>query len=271
MRGKAMFNWTKEKAIVELEALIKEIPDLMKRNRFCAEHTRWVSNTLRILEQVFGRKSRYYLSFANMKWQETGPVIVGGPGDPGFIGNPQGTMEKYHQKAYIRDLDAAKGFLLAALDELERSDIDSVYEGKDSGPESSGIVKIINLIEHKLRKLIRVGPTKEKEIQDAFENLLVGADISYGRETELIEYSSKTYIPDFIFKQLDLIVEVKFCNRTDREKEIIAEINDDILAYGTKYGNQIFIVYDNGNIRDVDRFCNTFENNEGVMIRVVKH
>ena len=65
MRGKAMFNWTKEKAIVELEALIKEIPDLMKRNRFCAEHTRWVSNTLRILEQVFGRKSRYYLSFAN--------------------------------------------------------------------------------------------------------------------------------------------------------------------------------------------------------------
>jgi hypothetical protein len=266
-----MFNWTKETAIVEFKALVEEIPDLMKRNRFCAEHTRWISKTLRILEQVFGRKSLYYFSIANLKWYETGSVIVGGPGDPGFIGNPQGTIEKYHHIAYIRDLDSAKGFLMAALDELERSDIESVYEGKDTGPESSGFVKIINLIEYKLRKLIRIQPTKEKEIQDAFENLLLGADIPYGRETESIEYSSKTYIPDFIFKQLDLIVEVKFCNRTDREKEIIAEINDDILAYGTKYGNQIFIVYDNGNIRDVERFCNTFENNEGVLVRVVKH
>jgi hypothetical protein len=266
-----MFSWTKETAIMELKTLIEEIPDLMKRNRFCAEHTRWLSNTLRILEQIFGRKSRYYLSLANLKWQETGPVFVGGPGDPGFIGNPQGTMEKYHQKAYIRGLDAAKGFLLAALDELEHSDIDSVYEGKDTGPESSDIVKIISLIEHKLRKLIRIQPTKEKEIQDTFENLLVSADIPYGRETESIEYSSKTYIPDFIIKKLDLIVEVKLCNRAEREKEIIAEINDDILAYGTKFGNQIFIVYDNGYIRDVDLFCNTFENYEGVLVRVVKH
>lgn len=66
-------------------------------------------------------------------------------------------------------------------------------------------------------------------------------------------------------------MECAFYSSDDREKEIIAEINDDILAYGTKYGNQIFIVYDNGNIRDVERFCNTFENNEGVLVRVVKH
>lgn len=57
----------------------------------------------------------------------------------------------------------------------------------------------------------------------------------------------------------------------DREKEIIAEINDDILAYRTKYGNIIFGVYDLGYIRDVDRFAETLEGTEGVIVRVVKH
>jgi hypothetical protein len=61
------------------------------------------------------------------------------------------------------------------------------------------------------------------------------------------------------------------CNRKDREKEIIAEINDDILAYKRKYGNLLFIVYDTGYIRDVDRFTGNFEDQDGVMVRVVKH
>ena len=78
-----------------------------------------------------------------------------------------------------------------------RANLDSVYEGKDTAPESSAIIRIINIAEQKLRKAIRDRPSGEKEIQDAFENLLIGADIPYSRETESIEYSSKTYTPDF--------------------------------------------------------------------------
>ncbi len=63
-----MFRWTKESATAELKALIEEIPDLAKRRRHCAEHTRWGIRALRVLEQVFGEKSRYYLSFAYLKW-----------------------------------------------------------------------------------------------------------------------------------------------------------------------------------------------------------
>lgn len=132
------------------------------------------------------------------------------------------------------------------------------------------MVKILTLVERKLRKVIRATPAKEKEVQDALESLIVGANISFGRETVSIEYSSKTYIPDFVFQSLDLVLEVKLCNRADREKKIIAEINDDILAYGTKYGNQVFVVYDVGHIRDVDRFCSAFEGQDGVLVRVVK-
>jgi hypothetical protein len=131
-------------------------------------------------------------------------------------------------------------------------------------------LKVINLAEHKLRKTIRNLPAREREIQDAFENLLIGADVPYSRETDRIEYSSKTYTPDFSIARADLAIEVKLCNRKEREKEIIAEINDDVLAYGTKYGNMVFIVYDTGFIRDVERFATHFENQEGVVVRVVK-
>ncbi len=64
---------------------------------------------------------------------------------------------------------------------------------------------------------------------------------------------------------------MKLCNRPEREKEIIAEINDDILAYSSRFGNLLFVVYDLGFIRDIDRFASTFEQHEGVLVRVVKH
>ena len=108
-------------------------------------------------------------------------------------------------------------------------------------------------------------------MQDAFENLLIGADITYGREVDSIEYSSKTYKPDFSLPEINLTVEVKLCGQEQREKELPAEINDDILAYTTRYQNLIFVVYDLGFIRDIDRFCNSFEKHENVTVRVIKH
>ncbi len=266
-----MILWTQESALAELEALIAEIPDLTRTRRFSAEHTRWVAKTMRFLEQVFGRASRYYLTFAGLRWAETGSLIVGGPGDPEGAWNPSAAVERRHQQAYLRQLDSAKGLLQAAADDLRRSGLQGVYEGKDTAPESSAIVKVLNLVERKLRKLIRTPPTKEREVQDALENLLIGADLAYGKETDSIEYSSKTYVPDFTLERLDLAVEVKLCSRSDREKEIIAEINDDILAYSSKYGNILFVVYDLGFIRDIERFAGTFEQHEGVLVRVIKH
>ena len=99
----------------------------------------------------------------------------------------------------------------------------------------------------------------------------MGADVAHDRETDSIVYSSKTYTPDFTFRSIDLAVELKLCNRSERGKEIIAEINDDIIAYKTKYRNLIFFVYDCGHIRDVDRFAQAFEASEGVLVRVIKH
>lgn len=132
-------------------------------------------------------------------------------------------------------------------------------------------MKLINLAEHSLRKIIRTKPECERELQDAFESLLIGADVPYKRETETVEYSSKTYTPDFTVPKINLAIELKLCGKQAREKEIIAEMNDDILAYGTKFGNLLFVVYDLGFVRDVDRFTGAFERNQNVVVLVVKH
>jgi len=114
-------------------------------------------------------------------------------------------------------------------------------------------------------------PQKEKEVQDAFENLLIGADIAYRREFPHIAYSSKNYVPDFSVDKIDLALDVKLCAKDGREKEIIAEMNDDIMAYKTKFGNVAFVIYDVGIIRDTDRFTAEFSNRDDVLIAMVKH
>jgi REase_DpnII-MboI len=264
-------TWTKESALQELDRLVGGIEKLKAGTAYSAEHVRWDQGVVAFLEEVFGRQSRAFVSFGQLTWRHRGQMIIGGVNDPEGTFNPQAAIEREHHKAYLKQLEAARGLLLAARDELERKGLDGVYQGKDTGPEASVVLKVINLAERKLRKAIRNTPADEGEVQDAFENLLIGADIPYSRETEHIEYSSKTYVPDFSFAKADLVTEIKICNTEKREKEIIAEINDDILAYSTKYGNMIFVVYDKGFIRDVERFATHFENNDGVVVRVVKH
>jgi hypothetical protein len=263
--------WTKETAISELETLINQIDSLKARRRFSADHTEWLMKIITFLEEVFGVASIYYGNLRVLPWQRTGTIITDPLRDPEGM-NFAASIERQHQEAYRESLDTAKGILRAALDQLRRAEnIDSLYQGKDTPPESSIILKVINIAERKLRKVIHQAPAQEKEVQDAFEGLLIGADIQYSRETERIEYSSKSYVPDFVIDRIDLAIEIKLCAREGREKEIISEINDDILAYQTKRSNLFFIVYDTGYIRDVDRFMASFEQNDKVIVRVVKH
>jgi len=264
MEANRLKAWTKEEALKALEELAIQAERLRGSKAFSTEHTIWVTKCLETFEEVFGRDSRYYLSFAALKWHETGSFITEG-------WDPQAYIDAKHHTAFCRDLGTAKGFLLGSIDYLKDREPIEVYSMQDTGVEASLILKVLHLAEQKLRKVIRDKPEKEKQVQDAFENLLIGADIPYGREVDSIEYSSKTYTSDFSITKISLAVEVKLCNRSEREKELPEEINDDILAYQTKYQNLLFIVYDLGYIRDKDRFCGSFEEHENVTVRVVKH
>jgi len=264
-------KWTKKAAIKELNILEIQAEELKAYARNSSEHIQWLVKTKRFLREVFGDNSEYYATFCSLSWRREGSFSVGGPAFPGETANPQRGINRVYQEAYIEHLEIAKGLLLAAKEELTSSEIEEVYKGKDTPPEASLLMKIFSTIEYKLRKLIRDTPNNEKVVQDALENLLIGADIPYSREADSIEYSSKTYTSDFSISKADLAIECKFCARSGREKEMIAEINDDILAYKTKYGNILFVIYDVGVIRDVDRFIGHFETQEGVIVKIIKH
>jgi hypothetical protein len=197
----------------------------------------WKAGSLSFLENVFGEGSTHFRGF----------------------------QESCKHAAYPSALQG-QSILKAAKEDLEGG-----YLSKDATKESSEIIKILDLAENKLRKTIRDVPQREKNIQDKFEDLLVATDIEYSREQEKIIYSSKTYHPDFCFPKIGTVLEIKLCDKKEREKEIISEINDDIIAYKTKYSNIIFLVYDTGYIRDIDRFKEDIEAEEIVLVRVVKH
>ena len=179
--------------------------------------------------------------------------------------------EKYDLHHFKKVLGFAKGILLAAQDELEKHNIETLYEGKNSEDEASSIIKIVHLLEHKLRKMIREQPSDEKDVQNIVEKLLIASDTEYKREFPVISYSSKNYIPDFSFSRISLALEIKICNRKGREKELIKEINDDIMAYSKVFSNLLFLIYDLGLIRDVELFSREFEKDNSVLVKVIKH
>jgi hypothetical protein len=217
------------------------------------------------LKDVFGEDSVVYTTFASLKFRASG----------GFVADPYDEDinkiidEKMHA-AFLSDLESARGILQSAIDQINQKGIDNVFAG-DKVKESNEIVNILSLVDNSLRKVVRSTPKNEAEIQDALENIFIGAGLEFSREKENILYSSKTYVPDFVFNRVNTVVEAKLCNRKEREKEIIAEINDDILAYRTKYGNLIFVVYDIGIIKDVDQFKGGLEAGDHVLVRIVKH
>lgn len=219
-----------------------------------------------MLEDIFGENSRIYLSFAGLSWQPSGSFVAS-------MYTMEQILDQKGHEAYLSALERARGILQSAIQQINRKGIDGVYEGKNPLAQSSDIVKIMSLIDTKLRKAIRHTPKNEKEIQDVLENLFIGADLDkeFTREKESIIYSTKTYRPDFVFKKIGTAVETKICDAPLREKKIIAEINDDILAYKTKYANLIFVIYDLGMIRDQEQMRNSLEKNEGVMVKIVKH
>lgn len=257
-----MKKWTKQDALAYLDQLIDTISTLKLSQRGSSEHIRWLTNTLVFLEEVFGSDSYYYCNIKNLTWQFQGQRIYRG-------WDINGAMEAYNQEAYVEQLEQANGFLLAAKDYLDANDIDTVYCASVEKQATGDLMKVLSLSEHKLRKVIRTKPEREKEIQDLFENLLIGADINYQKEGPHIGYSSKEYIPDFSFGSIDLAVEIKLCKT--EEKTFIQQINDDILAYKTKFNNLLFIIYDLGVIRDVDTFKQSFEETENVIVHVIKH
>lgn len=126
----------------------------------------------------------------------------------------------------------------------------------------------------RLRSAIFRPPDKERDVQDAIEQLLIGRGMvkgqDYDRETGRVKVSGKEFVPDFIFTKLSLALEVKLINSPARVKEVVDEINADVAAYSKGYSNLFFVLYDMGNIRDELEFRHGLERDGNISVVVVK-
>jgi REase_DpnII-MboI len=132
-----------------------------------------------------------------------------------------------------------------------------------------------DFLQASLRRAISTSPDRELEIQQTIESLLIGRGMAkgteYDRETGRVKTSGKESIPDFIFPNLKLCLEVKLSKSADKVKAIVDEINADIRTYSTRYDRQLYVVYDLGTIRDEAEFKRDLEDAPGVSVLVIKH
>ncbi len=229
-------DWTDDSAITELEALRSATANLVDALSSDEELVRWILRTRYSLSSIFGEASDVFTSFSAIPWNAAPKGILGSAGHANEIMRPELGLDRMNRADTARRLATARGFLAAGVDIIRRLGIAEAYDGKDTGPEASEILKIVNLAERKFRQTMRREPTSEKEVQDRFEDLLLGSGITFKREVEHVEYSSKNYIPDFTVERSDLAIEIKYSARASREREMIAEINDDIIAYQQRWG-----------------------------------
>ena len=118
-------------------------------------------------------------------------------------------------------------------------------------------------------------PESEKEVQNTMEQILIGRGmqkgIDYDREMGRVKHSGKESIPDFIFRPLSLALEIKLIKDKSSVPRVIDEINADLVAYGKEYENVMFVVYDNGEIGNVDEFKRDIESMGKSRVLVVKN
>jgi hypothetical protein len=137
------------------------------------------------------------------------------------------------------------------------------------------VQRLRDFIEANLRRVIFVLPEKELEVQNAIESLIIGRGMAkgtdYDRETGRVKTSGKESVPDFIFPNLNLCLEVKLARSPDKVRSVVDEVNADIRAYSRQYERQVYVVYDLGFIRDEAEYKRDFETAPGVSVVVIKH
>jgi hypothetical protein len=170
---------------------------------------------------------------------------------------------------FFEDLSLGDRTLLHAIGTLEFA---QELGGEDSLPiqeDSPAVfVEVLSAIRRALRPAFKEPPTNEIEVQNQVEVILRAQGIEFEREPQ-IEHATKKVKPDFVLPALDTAIEIKFCNSTRREKEIIEEIGSDIVAYRTKYPIILFVIYDVATIADKESFVRGFSGEPGVLIEII--
>lgn len=108
---------------------------------------------------------------------------------------------------------------------IEVGKIKAFLESKTE-EEYGEIRKIIELVTSRLRSIVREVPTKEVQVQDRIEDLLIGSGrikgTDFDRETGRVKTGVKESVPDFIFRTLNFCIEVKLVkDKSGQDRRLI--------------------------------------------------
>lgn len=117
---------TDTKAIENLNRLISEIGGIERNS---SEHTRWLANVLRVLDDKFGTDSQYSTTIRSFPWKETGSGIYSAY-------DFRSQRERDHQDAFRRQMGQAKGIIQSAVDAITEKIAESEEE---TAPDDNGI------------------------------------------------------------------------------------------------------------------------------------
>lgn len=117
---------TDTKAIESLDRLVSGIPGIQRNS---SEHTRWLANVLRVLDEKFGADSQYSTTIRTFPWKETGSGIYSAY-------DYEAQRERDHQNAFKRQMEQAKGIIQSAVDALTEKMAES---DEETTPENNEI------------------------------------------------------------------------------------------------------------------------------------
>jgi hypothetical protein len=118
-------GWSKDDAILELEALIKEAENVALHGKTSSEFMRWYMRSANFLEEVFGGASKLVLMFMSLPFKTTGRFVIQSM-------DIQGELDRRDRAAFRNCIRQSVGIFQAGLDELSRKSLSEVYEGKNT-------------------------------------------------------------------------------------------------------------------------------------------
>ena len=113
-------------------------------------------------------------------------------------------------------------------------------------------------------------PSREDDVNDQIQALLLADKNSFEREFPLTTFALSKVVPDHEAVKADLLIEAKYI----REKSTPSKISDGIAADITKYSEAkfiLFVIYDpNRGILQDDRFRNDFESKKDCLVCIIR-
>jgi hypothetical protein len=138
--------------------------------------------------------------------------------------------------------------------------------------DEADVFDLKGVIERSLRVAFPYGPPpNEQAVQDQVAVILSGQGVEYTRERDVAAGAVKSFKPDFVVEEMDLAIDVKYPRPTRLLPKIEEEMAADVTGYQTRWKRVLFIVYDDGQIVDVEGFRRAHVRLAGVDIIVVKH